>query len=245
MNRSTVLIGKRSAFGARIWLAVVVIAAAITGYLMYDLGLSKAGFRSSEAAREIGALKADKKALSKANKELSERVAVLETAAKIDKEAYRQVDARIAELQAKIVDQQEDIEFYRGIVGEDDGSELRIQSFQILAGVREQEFELRLVLAQALRASREISGKVELEVEGLQRGENMTLGLADLAQAGLTGGADTLSYGFRYFEDLKATITLPADFEPRRVRVIVRPQGGRGKSAKTVEEFYAWQPENS
>ena len=244
MNRSTVVVGKRSVFGARVWLVIVVAAAAIVGYLMYDLGLSKAGFRSSEAASEIGALKADKKALAKANKVLSEKVAVLETAEKIDKEAYRQVDARIAELQARIVAQQEDIEFYRGIVGEDDGSELRIQSFQILAGLREREFELRLVLAQALRASREISGKVELDVEGLQRGESVTLGLADLAQADQTDGADGLNYGFRYFQDIKAVVTLPVDFEPRRVRVVVRPQSGRGKSSKTVEEFYAWRPEN-
>ena len=242
MNRSRVVVGRRSAFGGQIWLLVIIAAAGLTGYLMYDLGLSKAGFRSSEAAREIGALKAENKALRKTNKELSERVAILETAAKIDQEAYRQVDARITELQARIVDQQEDIEFYRGIVGEDDGSELRIQSFQILAGLRDREFELRLVLAQALSASREISGKVELELEGLQRNESVTLGLSDL---GLGDQGGTLSYGFRYFEDLKASVTLPADFEPQRVRVVLRPQGGRGKSAKTVEEFYAWRPENS
>lgn len=238
MNRSTVVVGKQAAFGVRIWLAIIVIVAVVTGYLMYDMGLSKAGFRSSEAGARIDALDTENKTLTAANKELSERVAVLETAAKIDKEAYRQVDARIAELQEKITAQQEDIEFYRGIVGEDDGSELRIQSFQIFPGLRDREFELRLVLAQAFRANREIAGKVELQVEGLQRSETVLLGLADL-----NDGSSSLSYDFRYFQDLKTVVSLPADFEPRRVRVLVQPRG-QGKSSKTVEEFYAWQPEN-
>ena len=36
------------------------------------------------------------------------------------------------------------------------------------------------------------------------------------------------------------TITLPADFEPQRVQVRLKPHG---KGAKTVEEFYVWAPE--
>jgi len=238
MNRSTVVVGKQAVFGARVWFAIVLVVAVVAGYLMFDLGLSKAGFRSSEAGAKIDALEAENKSLTITNKKLSERVAVLETAVKIDQEAYRQVDGRITELQEKIAVQQEDIEFYRGIVGEDDGSELRIQSFQILSGLGANEFELRLVLAQALRANREIAGKVELQIEGLQRSETVMLGLSELSD-----GNSALSYGFRYFQDLKAVVSLPADFEPRRVHVVVRPRG-QGKSAKTVEEFYAWQPEN-
>ena len=206
---------------------------------MYDLGLSKAGFRSSAAATEIDNLEAQNEELAQANKALSEQVAVLETAAKIDREAYRQVDAQLAELQSRILAQQEDLEFYRGIVGEDDGSAIRIQSFQVLPGMRDDEFELRLVLAQALRASREISGRVQLQLEGLQRSEPLTLDMDELNPE-LSG----LDYRFRYFQDLKADIVLPPDFEPRRVRVQVMPRSRSGKSAKTVEEFFAWQPEN-
>lgn len=238
MNRSNVVVGKQAFFSARVWLAIVLAVAVVAGYLMFDLGLSKAGFRSSETGAKIDALETENKALKITNKKLSERVAVLETAEKIDQEAYRQVDGRIAELQEKIAAQQEDIEFYRGIVGEDDGSELRVQSFQILPGLGENEFELRLVLAQALRANREIAGKVELQIEGLQRSETVMLGLSELSD-----GNNALSYGFRYFQDLKAVVSLPDDFEPRRVRVVLQPRG-QGKSAKTVEEFYAWQPEN-
>ncbi len=239
MKRPSISVRRQPFPGPVVWLGVVVLIAGVVGYLMYDLGLSKAGFRSSAAAAEIEQLEAQNEQLARTNKSLSEQVAVLETAAKIDREAYRQVDAQLAELQSKILAQQEDLEFYRGIVGEDDGSELRIQSFQVLPGMGEREYELRLVLAQALRADREISGQVELQLEGLQRSEPHILDMD-----ALNPQQQALSYRFRYFQDLKADIVLPAAFEPRRVRVLVRPRSRSGKSAKTVEEFFAWQPEN-
>ena len=96
---------------------------------------------------------------------------------------------------------------------------------------------LRLVLAQALRSNREIRGQVEIAVEGLQRSEPAVLALSELG-----GAENSLAYSFMYFQDMKTGITLPAEFEPRRVRITVRP---RGKGAKTVEEIFVWQPQSS
>lgn len=235
MNRRSVIVRQGPAGSIGLGLGIGLVIALVAGYLMYDFGLSRAGFSRAAAGEKVQVLEAANKKLRKANKTLSERVAVLETAAKVDQEAYRQVDGQLAELQSKILAQQEDIEFYRGIVGEDDGSALRIQDFRVTAGRRSDEFELRLVLAQALRSNRDIAGQVELKLEGLQRSEPAVLGLSALGQE-----ADTLDYSFLYFQDLKTVITMPAEFEPQRVQVVVRP---RGKSAKTVEEFFVWRPE--
>ena len=102
-------------------------------------------------------------------------------------------------------------------------------------GLRPGEYQLRVVLAQALRSNREISGRVAVSLEGLQGGEPALLQLSELGYSG-----DSLDYSFLYFQELKAGITMPADFEPQRARVTVRP---RGKNAKTVEEIFVWQPE--
>ena len=236
MNHPSLVSGGRAIFSLPVWLAIVVMAALLAGYLMYDLGLARAGFRSSEYADQIESLQTGNDELSADNKTLSERVAVLETAAKVDREAYRQVEDELADLQSRILQQQEDIEFYRGIVGEDDGSQLRIQSFRLVPGMREADYVLRLVLAQALRAGRDIRGKVEVQLEGMQRSEPRVLGLQEL-----TGDSAELHYDFRYFQDLKVAISLPPEFMPQRVRVTVKP---RDKGGETVEEFFVWRPEN-
>ena len=111
---------------------------------------------------------------------------------------------------------------------------LRIQDFRISQGLGEQEFDLRLVLAQAFRSTKLVSGQVEMVVEGLQEGEPVRLALQDLVSNDASG---KLGYSFRYFQDLKAEVVIPPDFVPERVHVIVR---FKGKNSKTVEDFFVW-----
>ena len=227
------LIVTRASLLRRRLLALLVFVSVLgICWFLYELGLNRAGFKQIEAIQERGELESQISELEEQNKTLSERIAVLEVAAKIDREAYSKVEAELVSLQTRILEQQEDIEFYKGIVNENDGTGLRIQDFQISRGLGERDYDLRLVLAQAFRSDRKISGKVEFVVEGVQRGKASRLGLGELGAEGTPG---TLSYSFRYFQDLKAAVVLPEDFTPERVQVIVR---GSGKSGKTVEEFF-------
>jgi len=216
----------------------MIVGVCIGGLLVYELGLSRAGFSRIDSMTRQSQLEAENRELAARNKGLSERLAALEVAAKIDRQAYSKVENELIELQTRILQQQEDIEFYKGIVNENDGTGLRIQDFQISRGIGEREFDLRLVLAQAFRSDRQVSGEVSLVIEGVQRGEAARLDLA--AVAGPDNGGKPLQYSFRYFQDLKAALLLPEDFVPERVQVIVKT---KGKSAKTVEEFFIWEVE--
>jgi hypothetical protein len=94
---------------------------------------------------------------------------------------------------------------------------------------------MHLVLAQAIGASRRISGFVELNVEGTSGGAPVTLSLADLA--GQNERQTRLNFSFRYFQNLRADLVLPEGFAPVRVKVKLTPQG---KSAKPVEKSFDW-----
>jgi len=234
MKPSSIVVSRRGFFSRPLLIALicsVILLAAVAGYQM---GLQRAGYNTLEAARNLAIAEERIEVLLQENKTLSERSTRLETAAMVDSEAYRQVERQLVDLQDRILEQQEDIEFYRGIVNEDDGSMLRIQDFTIQPGLSSGEFELRLVLAQALRSSREVSGRVEVAFDGIRDGRSVRLSLAETSAESV----QMLNYSFRYFEDLKASIVLPDGFQPERVRVLVRP---RGNSAKTVEEFFVWK----
>ncbi len=222
---------------ARKFLLLFVVAALVViAALFYELGQSRAGFSRINAMEDAERLRAENRELVRANKRLSEKVAVLETAAKIDEAAYSKVEAELVELQARILEQQEDIEFYKGIVNENDGAGLRIQDFSVSQGFGEREFDLRLVLAQAFRSTRQVSGEVELVVEGIRQGEAVRLRLGELA--GGADASDSMAYSFKYFQDLKAQVVIPPDFAPERVHVIVHPSGGK---SKTVEDIFVWE----
>jgi cell division septum initiation protein DivIVA len=220
----------------RYWLlgagAVLLLLA---GFALYELGMMRAGYNRLQALEAYDDLRDRFADLETDNKRLRERAAVLETAAKIDKEAYRQVEAQLIDLQTEIQNQTEDLEFYKQIVNANEGSGLRIQDFRIVRNTGERNYNLRVVLAQALRTNQKISGQVDLVIEGLRGGEADQLDVAGLIAA--DKGSGSLKFGFRYFQDLQANVTIPADFEPQKVVVKARPAG---KSSKTVEEFFVW-----
>jgi hypothetical protein len=234
MSRRKVVVTHQSMQTRRWLLSGTACLVMLVGFVSYEVGQNRAGFSRIGALESSALLEAELKKLSKEKKSLSEQIAVLETSVKIDREAYRKVESQLVDLQSRILEQQENIEFYKGIVNENDGTGLRIQDFQVAQGLGVREFDLRLVLAQAFRSTKLVSGRVEMVVEGLQEGEPVRLALADLVSDSDSG---KLAYSFRYFQDLKAEVVIPADFIPERVHVIVH---SKGKNSKTVEDFFVW-----
>jgi hypothetical protein len=217
-------------------LVFLIIAVACVGafvWIAFELGQIRAGHNSFEAAQEIGALEALLEEERVESQTLSQRIAQLEMNRKIDEEAYRQVENELSGLQQEILSQQEDLEFYRGIVA-DQQVGLRVQDLVVWAGTSPLSYSMRLVLAQAIRANRLIAGTVELAVEGIREGQPVTLGLSELTGA----GAGRLDFSFRYFQNLDAELVLPEGFVPARVNVKLKPKGAK---AKAVEKVFDWE----
>ena len=201
----------------RVFLVVLVL---IAGYLVFEYGRISAGYDTLDAANERGELKAQIDTLNGEIEELKQEVALQETHRDIEREAYKEVETSLIALQAKIVEQQDAIAFYRGIVSPADGRPgLRVQDFKLTRGGEEREFNLRLVLVQAMKHDRKVSGNVALSVEGNEDGEAKSYALTEL----LPDGADQAwPFSFRYFQDFDRQIVLPDGFTPERVHVEVR-----------------------
>jgi hypothetical protein len=215
--------------------AFLVLFVLIAGYLVFEYGRIRAGYDTIDTANERGELVAHIDALDDEIEALQQEVALQETHREIDREAYKEVESSLITLQAKIVEQQNAIAFYRGIVSPADGKPgLRVQDFKLTRGGEEREFNLRLVLVQAMKHDRKVSGDVSVSVEGNEDGEVKSYALTDL----LPADADKAwPFSFRYFQDFDRQIVLPDGFTPERVHVEVR---SRTRSISSIEESYAW-----
>ena len=213
----------------------LVMLVLIAGYLVFEYGRISAGYDTLDAANVRGELKAQIDTLNGEIEELKQEVALQETHRDIEREAYKEVETSLIALQAKIVEQQDAIAFYRGIVSPADGRPgLRVQDFKLTRGGEEREFNLRLVLVQAMKHDRKVSGNVALSVEGNEDGEAKSYALTEL----LPDGADQAwPFSFRYFQDFDRQIVLPDGFTPERVRVEVR---SKTRSISSIEESFAW-----
>jgi cell division protein FtsL len=212
-----------------------VLLAVVAGYLVFEYGRISAGYDIVDAANEREALEAHIDALNGEIEELKQEVALLETHREIDREAYKEVETSLADLQVKIQEQKDAIAFYRGIVSPADGQPgLRVQDLKLTRGAEEREFNLRLVLVQAMKHDRKVSGDVALTVEGSEDGEAKTYALTELLPADTDAA---WPFSFRYFQDFDRQLVLPDGFTPERIHVVVR---SRTRSISSIEESYAW-----
>lgn len=215
----------------------VVILTLIAGaiWLVYEFGRIQAGYNLVSAAEERAEFKATIAGLENEIVALNEEVALLETHREIDREAYDDVEDSLTELQAKIQEQQDAIAFYRGIVSPTDGNAgLRVQDFRLSRGGDEREYTIRLVLIQAMKHDRRVSGDVLLSIEGVEDGEQKSYRYQDL----LPEDADkSWAFSFRYFQDFDRQVVLPDGFTPERVTLQVE---SRTRSIDSIEENYGW-----
>jgi len=212
-----------------------VLLVIVAGYLVFEYGRISAGYNIVDAGKERQAFEDHIDTLDGRIADLEQEVALLETHREIDREAYKEVEGSLLTLQGKIQEQQDAIAFYRGIVSPADGKPgLRVQDFRLTRGAEEREFNLRLVLVQAMKHDRKVSGDVALTVAGSEDGEARTYALTDLLPADANKG---WPFSFRYFQDFDRQLVLPDGFTPERIHVEVR---SRTRSVSSIEESYAW-----
>ncbi len=203
------------------------------GWGLFEAGRVDGGYNQFRAKARFNELEKQVLALESENASLRNEVALLETSRQVDRKAYEQVDASLADLQSQIQSQREELVFYRGIVSPEDGrSGLQVQDLEIIATEREGAYRLSLVLIRAIKHDRRVNGVVNFAVEGDLGGAARTLAMAELAPS-----ADPLEFNFRYFQDFEREIVLPEGFSPRRVHVEVAP---RTKGVAAVSRTFDW-----
>ena len=207
----------------------------VSGYLIFEFGRIRAGYDIVEVASIKQSYDDHINQLDDEIMVLKQEVAILETNHDVDRESYKEVEVQLATLQAKIQEQRDAIAFYRGIVSPADGNAgLRVQDLKVTRGKEEREFNVRLVLVQAMKHDRKVSGDVNLSVVGDQDGAETSYALAQL----LSDDEDkTWAYSFRYFQNFERQLVLPDGFTPERIDVEVR---SRTRSISSIEESFAW-----
>jgi hypothetical protein len=217
-------------FGMAVGLVVLIV----TGYVLFERGMYHASDRLESLVKERRELRQTIDRLERQNRELRQQIVILERSSEIDQQASREVRNEFASLQEELLEVRNELEFYRGIVSPGDTKAgLHIQSFDIRAGDETGSFLFLLTLTQVKRNDRYVRGVIEMEIAGLEDGENKVLVFNKLAES----NTKPLSYKFRYFQNFEGEIWIPAEFEPETVRVLVKPRG-KGQPAgvdKTME----------
>lgn len=215
--------------------SVVLLLAA--GYAVYSFTTGELSDRYAAATGDRERLLALRRDLAERlrteqekSEELRERLAYLEKSQQIDREACQQLRQSLRDLQSRLVDAQEQLAFYRGIVTpEDESSGVRVHD--LIFRQRGQQLRYEMVLVQGRNQSDRVRGRFSLQVEGVRDGEAETL------QASNAEGETDMLFSFRHFQEFTGSMKMPEGFSPRQVRVRLQREGGD----EPVDTSYEWQ----
>ncbi len=215
-------------------LAAVVLLALLCSVFAYHRGQLAAGVDVAALALERREATTKATRLEEENARLNAKVAELEMARQLDREAYGQVEKTLGDLQSQLSRQGDDLAFYRSIVSPEDGVQgLRIHRFEVQPGAAKGEYQLKLTLIQSMRHESVAAGLAQLVIHGMQgdRPARHTVGeLLGRPQA-------QLPFSFRYFQTIEQAVALPEGFQAFEVEVQVRSS----KLRSPMQQSFPWK----
>ncbi len=160
------------------------------------------------------------------------------TVAEREADVVRRANALLRESERHRQDEisglQADLTFYRRLGGAN-GSQaaLAVRHMELQRTHAPRVYRLVFTLTQNLRWASSISGRVQLEVDGIQNG---VAGRLDDKQL-LAENAAPLKFQFKYFQQLERLITVPEGFAPDRLTIRLKS----GSLSSAVEQTAQWQ----
>lgn len=128
---------------------------------------------------------------------------------------------------------QGEVTFYQRLADTSGSQEgLAVYEMELQTTASPQVYRFVLTLTQNLRRSAIISGTVGMELEGTRGDQPLTLKWKDISAS----DAVRPEFQFKYFQQLAGYVTVPANFQPQRMRVFLNAKNPR----QSVDRDFAW-----
>lgn len=213
-------------------LLVIACMVLLSLWISFEYGRHVAGFDSADADAYIGQLQAQLEEVQAEIVESNRQATMLKRNSLIDDDASGQLEETLAEAQNEVLVLKKELSFYKSIVAPEQGSRsLAIQTIQIKEEA--EGYRYKLMVTQRGRNDQFARGTIDVTIEGVKKGQPVTLKLAEVSN-------DTkkpMKFGFKYFQNFEGVMNLPESFHPDVLRVKVKPSTGKIKS---IDEQFAW-----
>jgi chromosome segregation ATPase len=206
------------------WLGYVAIGAVVVGVgvTTYDYGMELAGFRQSEAAREMARLKAEVRSQEAQLAELRAQVTAAERQLQIEKATYGDLARQVKLLSEENASLREDLAFFQSLMaaGAKEGS-LTVNRFRVQPEALPGEYRYRLLLVQTGQRVKEFQGRLQFVVNVEQGDQKYVLTLPREGEK----GAKDFQVSFRFFQRVEGTFKLAPEAVVRSLQVRVYENG--------------------
>ena len=210
---------------------------ALTLLLVLGGGFFAGQWRAQQAIAENAGLRVALSETQAAEQELRNRIVDAELSLETQKFAVTAMREQLTNMHSERAVLLEELGFFRNLMTSDDGPRgLRVGDFDLYPGEDPNSYNFVILVTQAEKVRRLVSGQASLVVQGTIDGEDAQLSLADLG----ANSEAPLNFRFRYFQDLDGVLKLPENFVPQAVIVTVRTIKG-----PSVDRSFPWAVEEA
>lgn len=211
----------------------ILCLVALSLWFSFEYGRSIAGFDSASADDYIGQLQAQLEEAQAEIVETTRQATMLKRNSRIDDDASAQLKGTLAQAQNEVLELKKELSFYKSIVAPEQGNRsIAIQTIQL----KQNEtggYDYKIMVSQRGRNDRFARGTIDVSIEGMKKGQPLTLKLADVSNE----TKKPMKFGFKYFQNFEGVITFPEAFLPDVVRIKVKPSSAK---IKAIDEQFAW-----
>jgi cell division protein FtsB len=211
----------------KLWLALSLLVGLIA--MFFFLGKGYQDYRLERLQLERETLLNRIAELETRNQSLVQKNAHLLGGSKIERGAYELANQELVRLQQQLLEQKEELAFYRGIVSPSD-TELgvNLQTFEVRKKNNQNQFSYKMILTKNGKSTIKLRGDTSILIRGEKEGDVSVMSISDLA---LEKAPANTKFAFRYFQVFEGDIALPEGFKPFEVEIGIKP------TTKKVESF--------
>lgn len=113
---------------------------------------------------------------------------------------------------------------------------VKLESLTFIPEVSEDYYFVQIVLMQVQKKKRHIQASADLVFYGSEEGQPAEYRWSELVD----DKEQKLTFSFRYFQTIEASIKLPLGFVPERVAFVGKVKGNRWNSGINLKQSFAW-----
>lgn len=126
--------------------------------------------------------------------------------------------------------------FQRIMAPEDVINGVKLESLTFIPEVSDDYYFMQVVLMQVQKKKRHIKASADMIFYGSEAGEPAEYRWSDLVDA----KEQKLTFSFRYFQTIEASIKFPMGFVPERVAFVGKVKGNRWNSGLNLKQSFDW-----
>jgi hypothetical protein len=171
----------------------------------------------------------------KATNELSQELAQLHTSADIDRQTIEDLRQLVMTQKAQMSASERDLRVYKDLLSPNAKTNplgLSFGVFTVLPLKEAGHFNYSLMVQKLSTKDADFSGFLEFRIIGQQGGKSLQL---SLYQVSSQVTVPSIPLNFKYFQTLEGDLTLPVNFVPQTVELVVKPKDKKSPALVTAE----------